>query len=95
MSCYARGPVCPYECMPCDECPASKPEYAEAFEVTHNSDAKKVKDKIGIQGSGRKSAAEILNEMQELETREDMIDYLRSLPKKDIEWPEDKNDNKC
>lgn len=48
MSCYARGPVCPYECMPCDECPASKPEYAEAFEETHNSDAMKVKEKMAM-----------------------------------------------
>lgn len=83
MSCYARGPVCPYECMPCDECPASKPEYAEAFEQTPNTDAKKVNNKIGIQGNGMKSAAEILNEMQKLETREDMISYLRNLPRND------------
>lgn len=36
MACYAKGPVCPYECMPCDECPAGKPEYAAMFEASSN-----------------------------------------------------------
>lgn len=37
-----------------------------------------------------KSPKEILNEMQTLETKEEMIEYLRSLPKLDDEWPEEK-----
>ena len=34
----------------------------------------------------------IFNEFMQIEDREDMITYLRSLPKKDIEWPEEKKD---
>lgn len=29
MSCYRNGGCGPYEMLPCNECPASKPEYAE------------------------------------------------------------------
>ena len=68
MSCYARGPVCPYECMPCDECPASKPEYAEAFEVTHNSDAMTVAMKNVNTGSFTNKGREASATMQWHET---------------------------
>lgn len=42
-----------------------------------------------------KNPKEIFEEFMGIEGRDDMIAYLRSLPKKDDEWPEDKNDNKC
>ena len=41
-----------------------------------------------------KRPMEIFNEMQELETREEMIAYLRSLPKLDDPWPEESIDKK-
>ena len=44
--------------------------------------------KVGICGKGAKSTKEILAEMQKLETKEEMIIYLRSLPKLDEPWPE-------
>lgn len=36
-----------------------------------------------------KRPMQIFQEMQQLETKEEMISYLRALPKKDAPWPDD------
>lgn len=33
-ACYRDGGCGPYEMLPCQECPASKPEYLERYEVS-------------------------------------------------------------
>lgn len=42
-----------------------------------------------------KNPMQIFEEMQQLETREEMIAYLQSLPKKDDPWPEETQREQC
>lgn len=41
-----------------------------------------------------KKPMEIFEEFMKIEDRDDMIDYLRCLPKKDDEWPEEETETK-
>lgn len=42
-----------------------------------------------------KSPMQIFQEMQQLETKEEMISYLQALPRKDEPWPDATADPKC
>lgn len=61
MTCYREGGCGPYEMLPCQECPASKPEYLEHYEVSVTKP--KESNFVKIQAMDRFGLAEFLSEV--------------------------------